>query len=265
MRIIFYLLLTSQLLLSEVYYSKVEPYKFKKLSSSVSGEVLFIDEDKLGQKLGKKPFIIIDSEIDRSELVDVEKKLKSLKNTLSLNKKILNNLSEVLKKKEANFKRTEALKIKSRIDKDREFYDLIASENSFIATQKEVNSLSNSVADLELRKIQLQKNIRDKKVSANNHLLYSIKVKEGEVVNIATPLAEVADISKALLTIYVDVDELKDIESKTIYINDKKTNYKILRVLKIADSVNISKYRVQIAIDAPKVFSKLVKVELKED
>ena len=264
-RILLYLLLTSQLLLSEVYYAKVQPYQFKTISSSVTGEVLKIDEDMLGKKLSNKPFIIIDSEIDRAELLDVEKKLSNLKSTLKLNKKVLKNLTEVLKKKRANFKRTEALKIKSRIDKDREFYDLIASENSFIATQKEVNTLSNSVADLQLRRIQLKKSIRDKRVRAKGMLLYSIDVKEGQVVNISTPLAQVADISKALLSIYVDADELADIDKKTIYLNDKKTNYKVLRVVKIADNINISKYKVEIAIDAPKIFSKLVKVELKED
>ena len=265
MKILLYLFLTSQLLLSEVYYAKVQPYKFKKISSSISGEVLDINEDMLGKKLSNKPFIIIDSEIDKAELVDVEKKLKNLKNTLQLNKQVLKNLAVVLKKKRLNFKRTEALKIKSRIDKDREFYDLIASENSFIATQKELNTLRNSVADLELRRIQLKKSIRDKKIRAKDMILYSIDVKEGQVVNIATPLAEVADISKALLTIYVDADEFANIDKKTIYIDGKKSNYKILRAVNIADSVNISKYKVQIAIDAPKVFSKLVKVELRED
>ena len=263
MRILLYLVLASQFLLSAVYYAKVEPYKLQKLSSNVSGEVLFIDEDFIGKKLTNKPFIIIDSKIDRAELYDVEKKLKSLKDTLKLNKKVLQNLSAVLKKKKANFIRTEALKIKSRIDKDREFYDLVSSENAFISTQKEVNSLKNSVADLELRRIELQKSIHDKKVSAKGYLLYSINVKEGEVVNLSKPLAEVADISKALLTIYVDADELENIDKKVIFINDKKTNYKPLRVLKIADSVNISKYKVQIAIDAPEIFSKLAKVELR--
>ena len=263
MRILLFLFLTSQLLLSEVYYSKAEPYKFKKLSSSVTGEVIFVDEDMLGKKLSKKPFILIDAEIDRAELRDVKEKLIHLKETLSLNQKVLQNLQEVLKRKRANFKKTEALKIKSRIDKDREYYDLVSSENAFISTQKEVNSLKNSIADLELRETQLQKSLRDKQVTQEGYVLYSVDVKEGQVVNIGTPLATVADTSKALLTIYVDEDELEGIWQKIIYINGQKSHYKILRALKIADSVNISKYKVQIAINAPKVFSQLTKVEFK--
>jgi len=262
-RILFYLILASQLLLSEVYYSKVQPYKFKKITSNVIGEVTFIDEDMLGKKLSKKPFLLIDAEIDLAELTDVREKLVSLKDTLKLNQNVLHNLKEVLKRKRVNFKKTEALKIKSRIDKDREFYDLVASENSFIATQKEVNSLKNSVADLELREIQLKKSIRDKKGIQEGYMLYSLDVEEGQVVTVGTPLARVADISKALLILYIDAEELQDIEKKSIYIDGKKTDYKILRLLRIADGINISKYKVQIAIKAPKVFSQLVKVEFK--
>ncbi len=265
MRILLYLIISSVMLSAEVHYSKVEPYKVQNISSSVTGEVLFVNEDMLGKKLSAKPFILIDAEIDNAELADVEIKLKDMQETLKINKKILKNLEEVLKKKRLNYKKTEALKIKSRIDKDREFYDLVASENSLNATQKEVYSLKNSIADLELRRTQLKKSIRDKKVSKQGFVLYSIDVKEGQVVNVATPLAKVADTSKALLTIYVDADELTDIQSKKVYIDGKQTVYKVSRVLGIADGVNISKYKVQIVVDPPKIFSKLVQVELREE
>ncbi|SFV66943.1 hypothetical protein MNB_SM-6-438 [hydrothermal vent metagenome] len=259
------MVIASIFLHAEVYYSKVEPYKLKNIASNVTGEVLRVREDMLGKKLFDEPFIIIDAEIDTAELADVESKLKDMRSMLQLNEATVKNLEAVLQKKRANYKKTQALTIKSRIDKDREFYDLIASENSLNATQKEIYSLKNSIADLELRRIQLQKSIRDKKVRQKGFVLYSIAVKEGQVVNIATPLATVADTSKALLTIYVDADELKNIKNKSVYIDGKKTTYKVSRVSKIADSINISKYRVQIIIDPPKIFSKLVKIELKEE
>jgi len=264
-RILFYFIITSILLHAEVYYSKIEPYKLKNITSSVTGEVLRVDENMLGKKLSSKPFIVIDAEVDNAELVDVESKLKDMRSMLQLNEATVKNLEAVVQKKRANYKKTQALTIKSRIDKDKEFYDLIASENSLNATQKEIYSLKNSIADLELRRIQLQKSIRDKKVRQKGFVLYSIAVKEGQVVNIATPLATVADTSKALLTIYVDADELKNIKNKSVYIDGKKTTYKVSRVSKIADSINISKYRVQIIVDPPKIFSKLVKIELKEE
>jgi len=58
---------------------------------------------------------------------------------------------------------------------------------------------------------------------------------------------------------------LLNAEQKSVYIDGKKTSYKISRLLNIADSKNISKYMAQIIIKSPKIFSKLVKVELKND
>jgi len=264
-RIFIYLVLVAPLLFGEVYYSKVEPYKFKNISSNVSGQVLSVDEDMIGKKLSNKPFVTIDAQLDKAELKDVKEKMISLKNTLKIDKIILKNVSDVLVKKRINFKKTEALKIKSRIDKDKEFYDLIVSENLYNSTQKEINNLKNSIADLNFRIVQLKKSIKDKIIIEKGYTLYSIDVKEGQTVNKGTALASVADISQAILTVYVDGDALKSIEDKVIYLDDKKTNYRISRLLNIADNINISKYKIQIIIKSPTLFSKLVKVEFKDE
>jgi len=84
------------------------------------------------------------------------------------------------------------------------------------------------------------------------------------VVNKGTLLAKIADTSKALLSIYLDEEDLKDAKKKILYIDGKKTAYKITRLSYIADAQNISKYLAQIVIKAPKVFSKLAKIELKD-
>ena len=54
--------------------------------------------------------------------------------------------------------------------------------------------------------------------------MYSLFVKVGKVVNKATPLAKIADISKAKLTIYLDKTDLIDIDKKTIYIKIKNSS-----------------------------------------
>ncbi len=263
MKTVLLLSLFSMSLFANVYFAKVEPYELRKISSNVTGEILFIDENMLGKKLTQKPYIIIDSELDKDELVDIDKKLRFTKETLKSNEKILKNLEKTLELKRKNYERVKALKIKSKIEKDNEYYNLISSENSFINTQKEVNNLKINIADLEFRKKQLLKNLRDKKVRAKGFVLYSLDVKPGQVVGVATPLATVADTSKALLTIYIDDEDLENLDKRSIYIDDKKTNYKVQRVVPIADTKNISKYKAQIVIKAPKVFSKLVKIELK--
>ncbi len=264
MKILTLLMLLSSLVFSKVYYSKVEPYELRLISSNVSGEVLSVNEDLLGKKLTNKPYITIDSQLDRDELKFTIEKLSYLKETVIANENILANLDKSLVKKRENYKKVEALKIKSRIEKDKEFYDLISSENSYLTTQKELNSLKTQIADLELRKAQLEKSIDDKTLSAKGYTLYSIDVKVGQVVGLATPLASVADISKGLLTIYLNDEDVIDAKDKVLYIDGEKTDYKITRLLNIADSKNISKYMAQIVIESPKLFSKLVKIELKD-
>jgi hypothetical protein len=263
MKIIASILVMQSLLMAKVYYSKVEPYELRNISSNVSGLVLFTDDNMIGKKLSSKPFIKIDTELDAKELHAIGEKLTQLKSTLKANENILINLEEMLKKKRINYDNIKDLKIKSTLEKDKEFYDLVTSENSYLNTIKDTNNLKIQIADLEFRQAQLKRSLKDKNLEAEGLVLYSIAVKAGQVVGIATPLAQVADTSKALLTIYLDQEDLADLEKKAIYINGEKTEHKISRLLNIADSKNISKYMAQIVIPSPKVFSELVKIELK--
>ena len=264
MRILVLLFLLYTFAFGKVYYSRVDPYEIRDISSNVSGQVLYTNENMFGRKLSNKAFIIIDSKLDEDELKSIGDKLKYFKSTLETNQKILTNLRDALKRKKENYKRIESLSIKSRVEKDREFYDVINSENSYLSTLKEINSLKINIADLKLRTKQLTTHINDKKISAKGFVLYALKVKPGNVVNMGTPLATVADVSKAILSIYLDKDELSNIKDKVIFINGKKTKYKISRLSKIADSKNISKYMAQIIIKSPKIFSTLVKIELRD-
>ena len=264
MKILSLILLVSSLLFSKVYYSKVEPYEVRNISSNVSGLVEFIDEDMIGKKLSDKTYLRIDSELDVKELEYIKDKLIYLRDTVVVNESMLENLEKSLIRKRENYKQIENLKIKSRIEKDREFYDLVSSENSWLGTQKEINSLKTQITDLKLRKAQLIRSVDDKNLSAKGFILYSIDVKVGQVVGMSTPLARIADTSKAILTIYLDESDVIGAKERIVVINGEKTDYKISRILNIADTKNISKYMAQIIIKSPKIFSKLAKIELEE-
>lgn len=265
MRLLLLLFLTIFTLQANVYYSKVEPYETKKIASNVIGVVTKVDENLLGKKLTNHSYIVIDSELDRDELASIEEKLQYLKSTVSVNEKMLQNLKMSIKKKNANYDRVKELKIKSSVEKDQEFYDLVNSENASLATQKEINNLKIQIADLKLRKAQLQRSLQDKNLKAKGYILYSLDVKVGQVVMKGTPLATLMDTDKAILTIYLNEEDLKNAQESVIYMNGEKTDYKIDRLLNIADSKNISKYMAQIIIKAPQVFSKLMKIELKNE
>jgi len=264
MKILLSILLSFVALNATVYYAKVEPLEVKKITSNVMGAVLFIDEAMLGKKLDKSAYLKIDSQLDRDELKFTQEKLEYVRNTVKVNEAILVNLKKSLEKKRVNYKKVKALKIKSSVEKDREFYDLILSENSYLSTQKEINNLKSQITDLKLRIAQLTKTIEDKNLEDEGYILYSLDVKVGEVVNKSTPLATLMDTSKAIITLYLNEEDLLQAREKTIYIDGEKTEYKIDRLLYVTDSKNISKYKVQVIIKAPKLFSKLVKVELKE-
>jgi len=250
---------------SKVYYSKVEPYELRDISSNVSGLVLFIDEDMIGQKLSDKAYIRIDSELDSKELVFLKEKLEYLRETVKVNDSVLVNLEKSLVRKRENYKRIEDLKFKSVVEKDREYHDLVSSENLFLSTKKEIQNLKVQITDLKLREAQLQRSISDKYLNDKGFVLYEILVKVGQVVNMSTPLAKIADTSKAKLTIYLDEPDVADAKNKVVYINGEKTSYKISRALRIADGKNISKYMAQIIIKSPELFSKLATIELKDN
>ena len=255
--------LLTTLLFAEIYYSKVEPIEIMDIHSNVTGLVLKTDEDLIGKKLSKKPYIYIDSELDTKELFLLKDKIFYLKKIILTNEKVLENLKENLKRKKENYEKIKSLKIKSSVEKDREFYNLKSSENLFLNTKKEILNLKVQITDLNLRYSQLQRNISDKTLIADGFVLYNLLVKPGKVVVKSTLLAQIADVSKAKLTIYIDKNDVENAKEMIVYIDDKKTDYKITRLLTIADSKNISKYKAEIIIESPKVFSNLVKIELK--
>ncbi|WP_373070114.1 HlyD family efflux transporter periplasmic adaptor subunit [Sulfurimonas sp.] len=265
MKFLVILLLPMTFLFASEYYAKVEPVEIRDISSNVSGLVISADEKNLGKTLSSESYIKIDSELDEKELKYIKSKLEYLQNTVVANEEIVKNLESSLVRKRTNYKRVEGLKIKSQVEKDKEYYDLINSENQLLSTQKEIQSLKVQITDLKLREAVLKRSVSDKNLKANGFVLYELNVKPGQVVNLSTPLAKVADISKAKLTIYLNRDDLSGAQNKVVYINEKKTEYKISRVVNIADSKNISKYMAQIIIDSPNVFSNLVKIELKDE
>ncbi|MCK9472815.1 HlyD family secretion protein [Sulfurimonas sp.] len=265
MRIFIVIALLFSLCYAKVYYAKVEPYEVRDISSNISGLVVSADETMIGKVLSSKAYIEIDCEVDEKELKLTREKLMYIKNSLEINEAVLVNLEDSLAKKRDNYRKIEPLKFKSSVEKDREFYDLITSENLYLNTKKEIQNLKVQISDLRLKEVQLERSIKDKKLVAEGFVLYELLVKPGQVVGMAAPLAKVADVSKALLSIYLDESDALDAKKMIIYIEGEKTPYKVSRLLNIADSKNISKYMAQIVIDSPKLFSKLVKVELRNE
>jgi len=262
-RIIAVLVLFIIALQAKEYYSKVEPYEILNVSSNVSAEVRYTDTFNQGKVLGNKPYIVMDDKLDAIELQSVENKIAALQKTLEHNREMSRNYEQMVSMKQANFDRIKDLKIKSAVEKDREYYDLLGSQNSLLSLHKEIESLNIQLNDLKLRRAQLQKSIADKHLSAPGFVLYQLLVKAETFVNPGTPLAQIADVRKAKLTLYLSASEAKEAQAKSIYLNGQKSAYKIDRLWKIADSAKLSSYRAEIIIAPPSQFSQLMKVEFK--
>ncbi|MBD3798535.1 HlyD family efflux transporter periplasmic adaptor subunit [Sulfuricurvum sp.] len=263
MPIIFALLFLVVNIHAKEYYAKAEPYEIFTVSSNVFGEVIYADLASQGKVLGKKGYLQIDDTLDRAELQSVENKIVALNKTLEYNRQMELNYRQMVEMKQSNFDRIKDLAIKSSVEKDREYFDVVSSRNALLGVQKEIESLNISLGDLKLRRTQLRKSINDKHLSAPGRVLYQLMVKPSAVVNPGTPLAQIADIRKAKLTLYLSAEEAQSIHKKKIYLDGKMTTYTIDRLWKIADPSKLSSYRAEILISSPAQFSHLVKVEFK--
>lgn len=252
-------------LLAKEYFSKAEPYEMRTVASNVSGLVVFADEQREGSVLGKEAYLTIDDELDRIDLEKTRSKIVLLKNAIRLNEKMSANYEEVVAMKGANYERVKQLKMRSQVEKDREFYDFIATQNQLIGLEKETENMKIQVNDLQMLERRLQRSIADKSQSAPGYTLYALLVQEGQVVNPGTPLAQIADVRRAKLTVYLNADERIGVEKRIIYIDGRKSPYKIDRLWNIADAKHLSSYKAEIIIDAPEQFSRLVKVEFRDE
>ncbi len=253
----------SMVLTASEYYSKAEPYRFYTLQSNVQGLVVMADEKREGTVLNNEAFVVIDDELDQKELKFLKQKIKNLEKSLELNGKMAQNLARMIEKKNVNYERIKDLPIKSNVEKDKEFFDLSSTQNQYLSTLEKVETIQSQLSDARLRLAQLKRSIRDKYLKAEGMVLYTLHIKKGQVVAPGMNLAEVADISKAKLTIFLNADELEGVERKKVYLNDKQTQYTIDKIWPLSDAEHISSYKTEIVIDAPKQFSQLYKIEFK--
>ncbi len=226
---------TINLAFASVHYAKLEPINSYQIKASVSGKVIF-SNDELEGKLAKNSIVIeLDSYVDRVDLEQTRNKLKSINNMIFIEQR--------------NFERLNKVSSKSEFEKD---------------TQKiKVINLETSKADTLIKIANLEDSIKNKKLVEQSNYIYNINVKEGDYVTPGTLLYEAKDLSKGKLELFIPIADIEEVKTKNIYIDDKKSDMKIAKIYDIADSEHISSYKVEIHIKNPKKFSRLVKIEFK--
>ena len=230
------LLFTPLFLIAKVHYAKVEPYESVTLKSAVSALVMDVDLDAEGSVVDQKRVIYLDDRLDKINL-------KTSKENLLI-------LDETLKRQESYFQRIDKLKTTSAAQKDNAFYTFASTKSQYLEMQYKI--------------AQLEDSIEKKSIILDQMYLYEIMVRKGDYVAPGSPLAKVVDANRAKLVLFLEPDELNQIEDKIVYLNGEKTNYKVDKVWRVADEKFISSYRAEIYITAPEgSFSKLMKVEIK--
>jgi len=260
----FLFLFLPMLLSAQVHYAKLEPFETYIIKSAVSGQVVKADESQEG-KLGSENVIVqIDDKVDKAQYKALQQTLTVLKESLDLTKEMLKNSEAVFKRDFDYYNRIKDLKTKSKTQKDRIYTSMIASKNQVLNFKQNIANLNKQITDTQTQLVRLKDIIEKKAIKAKNLYIYKVEVKKGNYVNPGSILLKAMDLSKGRLTIYIDADEAKDLSKRRVYINDKPTDYKINKLIRVADETHISAYRAEIIIDNPdNLFSKLLKVEIK--
>lgn len=217
------------------FYAKLEPIESFQVKSSVSGKVIYSNSKIEGKKAKNTKIIEIDSYVDKIELEQSKVKLKAI--------------NEMIKIENKNYNRLLKITSRSGFEKDNQKIKAI--------------NLQTIKADILIKIANLKNNIKNKKLVEKDNYIYNIAVKKDDYVNPGTLLYESKDLNKGKLEIFVPISDIEKIRNKQIYLDGKKTDLKIAKIFDVADSRHISSYKLEIIINNPKTFSRLVKIEFK--
>jgi len=227
--------------------AKVEPYEVYKIKSSVSGSVKESHTNYESKEVKDTLVIKIDDYKDRINLKNINEQIKILKNEIA-------NQSQIVARKRNMYLRYRNLKTKSLEQKNLKFYDYANALN-------QLYNLKSQLSNFEYQRKSTIDTINKKNVKLSGYV-YKIYVNKGDYVNPGTLLAEIDDISKEKLTIYVPINKIDEIKNKEIYINGKKSGFKIEKIWNVPDSKYVTSYRVDLVGSGLKL-GDIVKVEFR--
>jgi hypothetical protein len=224
-----------KIVLASEYYAKLEPIQTYKIKASVSGKIVFVNNNLESKNIIEEKIVQIDNKINKIDLEQSNLKLESLKKIYQIEKSTLDKFKKVSSK--------------SVFDRDNQKIKIL---NIYL-----------TISDLETKIATLKDTISKKMLKEYGRYIYDIAVDVGDYVNPGTLLYTTMNLTKGKLTIFIPIDDVNSIKNKTIYIDGKKTNLHIAKLYKISDAKHISSYRCEIHISNPKQFSKLMRIEFR--
>lgn len=221
------------------YFTTIQPYEKHIISSEVDGKVVFLDKTKEHSFLTKNTTILkLDT---KDELIQVN----SLKNSINLQK-------DIVAIKEKNYNNKVKVKQLSIYNKNQEKLYFLEAEQALENLQKELK--------------QKQHLIDKKLFTLTNIYLDKILISNYEYITTGTKLFILYDFSKLKLEVFIKNKEIQTIKDKDIFINGKKSEFKVEKISQVRDEKRVSTYRVilsKLNHDKNIHFGEIVKVEFR--
>ena len=231
------------------YEAKVEPFDTYVIKASVGGEVIKTNKNLEAKNLKNALIVKLD---DKVEIAD----LKNIQNQIDILKREIKNQQEIVKRKKAIYLRYKKLSSKSVEQKNVKFYDYMASFNQLL-------NLKSNLSNLNDQKVKIKDLLNKKNIKFSGYL-YEITVSKGDYVAPGVKIALGYNISKEKIDIFIPIDKINSIKNKVIYINGKKSGFKIYKIWNMTDTKYITSYKVELVGKGLKL-GNIVKVEFKRD
>lgn len=200
-------------------YSAVEtPFEEVLISSETSGKIVKLNKD-IEKTIFNGNVLSINNNIEKKELEIIKNKIKILEQKVEIKNKQYKNILQ--------------LSSKSDTEKDNVLIELLN-------IKFELETLSNN-------KITLEDTINKKEFNINNKYIKEFLVSEGEYVNTGTNLFKIEDISKSIIKLYVDKEDIEKFKNNKFKINGiENKEYNIYKIDKTANENYVGSYEISL-------------------
>ncbi|MRI83042.1 MAG: hypothetical protein C6I00_01350 [Nitratiruptor sp.] len=256
------LLSLAVLLFGGEHKALVEPYHLYTYKAAVSGPILLARDGLEGRKIKDEVVVRIDDGLDRIQLRELQRRRALVKQRLRVEEEVLSDLRALVELKEQAYRRIRDLASKAASEKERRLGEYLGAKERLGIQRAKIISLREQLATLATNIAQVEDRIAKKRLVLSGYLV-KVLVRQGEYATPGTPLAQIADTSKGRVVVYLSPQEMEDIEEKGIYINGRAIGLGFAKLLRVSDERHLGQYRGEILVDAPELFGKVVKVEIR--
>lgn len=258
----FWLLLGAVLLHADVHSVKLEPLQIYHLKAAVAAQVVAADDGLEGKRVQERVVVRLDDRVDRASLAQLEKKKRALERLVALTKSNIVDQAKLVAIKRRDYESIKDLRSKSVFEKNARLAAYLGAKATLAAQKEKLQNLLIQSADIADAIAKLKDRIAKENPPISGYVL-RVHVRKGDFVNPGSPLVDFADISKARGVLYLSREEVEKLPHARFFIDGKEVQNPIVKLLRTTDENYISQYRAEIVVDAPKLFGKIIKLEIR--